>query len=90
MIALASALKCVSDAEWNAYGDWLEICGNTDHGLTSLLGPDTVHLTAPVLDLEARMGVVCANTLMTASKTEGGEFVLELFATNVEYLSICF
>ncbi|KAJ7305390.1 hypothetical protein DFH08DRAFT_825086 [Mycena albidolilacea] len=72
MIALASALKSVSDAEWNSYG------------------PDTVHLTASVLDLEARMGVVCANALMTASRTEGGEFVLELFATNVEALSICF
>jgi hypothetical protein len=60
------------------------------HGLTLLLGPDTVHLTAQVRDLEARMGVVCATAFMTASKTEGGEFVLELFATNVESLSICF
>jgi hypothetical protein len=90
MIALASALKSVSDAEWNSYGDWLEICQLIIHGLSLHLGPDTVHLTASVLDLEARMGVVCANALMTASRTEGGEFVLELFATNVEALSICF
>jgi hypothetical protein len=57
--------------------------------LNIALGPDTVHLTASV-DLIARMGVVCANALMTTSNTEDGDYILELFATDVESVSICF
>lgn len=60
-----------------------------DTWLNIALGPDTVHLTASV-DLDARMGVVCANALMTTSNTEDGDYILELFATDVESVSICF
>ncbi|KAJ7738203.1 hypothetical protein B0H14DRAFT_2638554 [Mycena olivaceomarginata] len=54
-----------------------------------IVGPDTVHLTASV-DLDARMGVVCATALMTTSNTEDGDYIIELFATDVESVSICF
>jgi hypothetical protein len=60
-----------------------------DTWLNISLGPDTVHLTASV-DLDARMGVICANTLMMTSNTDDGDSILELYATDVESVSICF
>jgi hypothetical protein len=57
--------------------------------LNITLGLDTIHLTASV-DLDARIGVIYANALMTTSNMEDRDYILELFATDVESVSICF